>query len=65
MYVPPETVQFLAQLRHAAIFAQQIKPLSSKLKLLKEQLPKKLTSVRFFFDFFWFWPFVLTRLYFY
>ncbi|KAJ7240973.1 hypothetical protein C8J57DRAFT_1527312 [Mycena rebaudengoi] len=44
MSVPPETVQFLAQLRHAAIFAQQIKPLSSKLKLLKEQLPKKLTS---------------------
>ncbi|KAJ7236999.1 hypothetical protein C8J57DRAFT_1247497 [Mycena rebaudengoi] len=42
MSVPPDTAQFLAQLRHAVVFALQIKPASSKLKILKDRLPKKL-----------------------
>ncbi|KAJ7243704.1 hypothetical protein C8J57DRAFT_1243305 [Mycena rebaudengoi] len=42
--VPPDTAQFLAQLRRAVVFALQIKPASSKLKTLKDRLPKKLPS---------------------
>ncbi|KAJ7239336.1 hypothetical protein C8J57DRAFT_1246068 [Mycena rebaudengoi] len=42
--VPPDTAQFLAQLRRAVVFALQIKPASRKLKILKERLPKKLPS---------------------